>query len=275
LDKNIINKCIEIAFDRYGYSAEISNGEVNFHPLNLRISGEISFFKDHENGIQIGLLIKTVHDDFFPIGVQEFSYGFAEDEGEAIIDAAYKWIISDFNTFHSLLCKHHDHSKDKLEMISLTPENELLGWEIIFGDILSPKTNHEKVITENNEFFVSMLDLITGSLLSEKGNCGLKFFAIKHKNETLNIDCRVNGHDWEDGKVALNKYASKWKSSDEVYWKKQYIIIVNKEIEEMKYKDNLLIELEQTLNKTNKEISSLEKKLSQQNKFNWRFWKKN
>lgn len=248
LDKNIISKCIKIAFNEYGYSVDLSDSKVIFSPLDLSISGEISSFKDHNDGIQIGLLIKTVHDEFFPNGVHEFSYGFAENEADAIIDAAYQWIISDFNTFHSLLCKYHDHSKDKLEMISLTPDNELLGWEIVFGDVISSAASDKHTNTDNNEIFTSMLDLITGALLSKKGNCGLKFFVVKRRNGILNTDCRVNGRDWEDGKVALSEYASKWENNHEVYWEKQYILIVNKEIEKLEAKERLLKELGNTLN---------------------------
>lgn len=243
---------------------EHSDKEVEFSPLNLRITGKLDFVDDsNSKNVHSRLIIKTRHDKYFPKGISEYAYGWGKDVEEASVNAAFRWIESDFNTFHDLLCKStsHNHEKNKMELVSISAGEEVLGWEVIFGDILYLENETNKLEINQNEIFLSMFDLITGALLGEKGAYGIKYFAMRDKKGNIQLDCRLNCHEWEDGKVELEKYISNWNIKNETHWRKQYILIVNKELDELKNKEKILQEL----------VTTLEKK----SKFNWKFWKKN
>lgn len=268
-----INNCISKAFQKYGYSIENSDEEVEFHPLNLWITGKLDFVDDSKNeNVHSRLIIKTRHEKIFPKGISEYAYGWGKDVEEASINAAFRWIESDFNTFHDLLCKSklHDHEKNKMEFVSMSTGEEILGWEAVFGDIIYLESQTKKLEINRNEIFLSMFDLITGALLSERGAYGIKYFAMQNEKGNVQLDCRLNCHDWEDGKVELEKYISNWEIQNETHWRKQYVLVVNKELDELKNKEKLLEEL---VNALEKQLEDKKKKENQA-KSNWRFWRK-
>ncbi len=268
-----INKCISKAFQHYGYSMENSDKEIEFHPLNIRITGELDFVDDsNSENVHSRLIIKTRHEEIFPNGIFEYAYGWGKDIEEASVNAAYRWIESDFNTFHDLLCESesHDHEKNKMELVSMSTEDEILGWEVVFGNVIYPESETRKLEINQNEIFLSMFDLITGTLLNEKGAYGIKYFAMQDEKGNVELDCRLNCHNWEDGKMELEKYVSNWEIQNEAHWIKQYILIVNKKLDELKNKEELLQELANALEKQLEDKNRKEK----HSKSNWKFWRK-
>jgi len=262
-----INNYISEAFQRYGYSMPNFDEEVNFLPLNLWITGKLDFTDEsNKENIHARLIIKTRHDELFPDGIFEYAYGWGIDIKEAIINAAFRWIESDFNVFHDLLCKatEHDHSANKMELISISSNKKTLGWEVIFGPLIYTELRDKKLELKQNEIFIHLFDLISASLLFEKGVFGIKVFVMKKKNGELEIDCRLNCHAWEEGKMELEKFIHNWDVFNESHWRKQYILIVDKNLEEIKNKEALLEKLN----------ASLEEQLKTKNRFNWKFWKR-
>ena len=242
--------------------------EVNFLPLDLWITGRLDFRdeSDKEN-IHARLIIKTRHKGLFPDGVFEYAYGWGINIEEAIINAAFRWIESDFNVFHDLLCKatEHDHSENKMELLSISSEKNVLGWEVIFGPLIYTEIKDKKLELKQNEIFIHLFNLITGTLLDKEGVYGIKVFVMKKENGALDIDCRLNCHTWEAGKVELEKFAFNWDFPNESHWRKQYFLIVNKNVAEIKNKEALLEKLHNTL----------DEQLKSKKRFNWRFWSKN
>lgn len=250
-----INRCISKAFIEYGYEMPISEKEVFFSPLKIWITGKLDHREDSLKGnIHARLIIKTRHEGLFPDGIFEFAYGGGTDMESAIIDAAYRWIQSDFNTIHDLLCtaKEHNHDGNKADVVSMTPQGEVLGWEIVFGPLISTTIEGVKQKISQDEIFWRLFDVITEDLLGEKGIYPIKFFAIQNEKNEIDADCRLNGQDWQKGREALLEYIREWNLKDIFHWRKQYVIVVNRPIEHLHNGQELLKELQERQKNTSK-----------------------
>jgi hypothetical protein len=53
---------------------------------------------------------------------------------------------------------------------------------------------------------------------------GLRFYAARNREGLTMADCRVNGEDWEEGAVALRKYAETWPNAG-FEFRKQYVVL--------------------------------------------------
>lgn len=268
-----INNSILKVFETFGYSLELSDEAVAFLPLNLKISGELEHLDDsNPETVSSRLIIKVRHEKFFPHGIFEYSYGFGKDAAEAIEHAIFRWIELDFNAFHDLLCESKAVFREgnKLELVSISTNGGILGWEVVLTDIIHLESETQKVKINQDEIYLDMLDLITGSLLCEKGVYGIKYFAMQDESGNIQLDCRLNGIDWEEGRRALGNYVLNWGIQNELHWRKQYVLIVNKELDQLKNKDKLMKELVSALEQQLDE----QKKKEPQSKFNWKFWRK-
>jgi hypothetical protein len=60
--------------------------------------------------------------------------------------------------------------------------------------------------------------------IQSDGFFGLRLYAARNQDSVPMADCRVNGEDWEDGAVALRKYASTWPRAG-FEFRKQYVVL--------------------------------------------------
>lgn len=243
-----INRCISKAFNQYGYSVELTDEEVEFPPLKIWITGQFDMVEEKEDGsFQSRLIIRTRHQKLFPDGIFEYAYGGGESEEEASVNAAFRWIESDFNTIHDLLCTsaEHDHSDSKTELISFNAEGGLIAWDVVFGPLIRTASEQVKEDVPIDTFLMELFNLINGTLLHEKEIYPIKCFVMTDREGEISMDCRVNGRFWEEGEAVLKEYAEKWGLKNEFHWRKQYFIIVPKNLEELRNPE-LLVKIQET-----------------------------
>lgn len=242
-----INRCISKAFNQYGYSVELTDEEVEFPPLKIWITGKVDSTEKQEYGsVQVRIIVKTRHKELFPNGIFEYAYGWGENKEAAAVNAIYRWLDSDFNAIHDLLCTsvEHDHSDSKREMITASKNGTLIAWDVVFGPLIVSESEQKQEDILINDFFLKLYDLINDTLLNEKGIYPIKCFVMQNEEGQVSMDCRINGHFWHEGEVVLKEYAESWGLEGESHWRKQYFIILSKEVTVEQYRD-LLNKLEQ------------------------------
>lgn len=115
---------------------------------------------------------------------------------------------------------------------------------------------------------------MTGDLLGQRGIYPIRSFVSKNDNGDIDVDCRINAVDWQQGRCDLYAHAQHWEIENDFLAWKQYILIVPIEVEDLEsenlkqsLKDNLRKELEKLQQKQPQTAQEPEQKRKW-----WKFW---
>ena len=157
---------------------------------------------------------------------------------------------------------------------------EYLAWNLFLGPLLKLGTGDlETDTTDKMALFKVLLDSMTGDLLGRRGVYPIRCFASKHADTGIDVDCRINGADWERGRYDLYMHAESWQAETGFLAWKQYMLIVPVEAEDLE-SDSLRESLKNGLRKELQELQQAERQAQteqqaaspEQKKKWWRFW---
>jgi hypothetical protein len=257
-----VYQCIAESFQNCGYSCNTNGEYFEFSPLNLFIDARIEEITSAEDELlSCRLLIKSTQLSLFPLGIVEYGYGWGNTAKDCVINAMQRWIQSDFAPIHDYLCKKG--AKKNMELLSFSEESgETLAWHVYLGppieiDLNGTRENEERRL----EVFKLLFNPITGDLLCKKGIYPIRCFLSKHGDGIVDVDCRVNGEDWQGGKNELYEHTLSWPANNYLVALKQYMLIVPTQLDQ--------IESKTLLNQLDREVK---KQLTGEKKW-WQFWK--
>ena len=177
--------------------------------------------------------ITTLHPKLPPDGVFEFQHGVGRNLPEAIRSGFEQWCQQDLPVLTDI-------DRDKAENctilhITYPPRDDapvrnrraLLGPVAHFRQPAPPGTMPDVPAEEDHPFCPCCLLTNTFAAFRPFVDAD-EFFAIRlvavRNAGSPQADCRINGHDWEEGRQALCEYASRWPPS-RYEMRKQYVVL--------------------------------------------------
>lgn len=224
-----IYECFALAFQTYGYPCQTDGESFCFLPLNLHLTAIIEdITQSTETIISSRIFLTATHSELFPDGIREYGYGWGATGVESVTNAIERWIESDFPAIHDYLCTGESSKKNKMEMVSRSGETgEYLAWNIFMGPLIEISSKGIRVDEENKlEIMKLLLNSMTGDLLGRRGMYPIRSFASKNADNEIDVDCRINATNWEQGRYDLYSHANDWEVKSGLLAWKQYMLIV-------------------------------------------------
>lgn len=210
--------------------------------LTLKFSTQAS--TDQTILIQVhGLHPKFTEGDFV-----EFAFGLGKDVEEATDRAASHWVNNEFVVLHAYLCGN-DPGVKVMETVSQTGSDQH-GWDILLGPVQcmndstvagAPELNEENLF----DMYACLRNSMAAYLWQEQF-LYVKCFALKSSNGNIEVDCRLNGVEWPEGKEDIRAFANTWEFPGGFHSRKQFFIMHPVPIEGSERKKKLAFELRQS-----------------------------
>jgi len=225
-----INTFIAKAFNNFGYEVVVNENAVFFEPIGLEITGIVQEENTVEEEANYKTFIKVVLNckSRTSKSIYEFTYGWGETKGKSIIMGFERWLESDFPVIHDWLANHKiDDYCEEIKIRSIVLETKEM---LYFGGILGPLSHYKSGETffdkENQtELYRELNNALTTDFLDKKGIYPIKCFVVSDENKNIQIDCRVNGENWERGHQTLYNYCEKkWNVDTHTFWKQYFLI---------------------------------------------------
>jgi hypothetical protein len=179
-----------------------------------------------DGGVRTCSTIQVAHRSLLPAGIFEYQHSTGDDVKSAFLKGFEAWVASDLPVFLDALSE----KPGTCTMIEMGPSAQ----SSFDGDrrlILGPPTHVascSSLVEEPHSFCPCCLFTNTHEafkeLLPGPQFHGVRLFAIRNADGSLEADCRVNGREWEAGKKALVQYAESWPDRGFEY-RKQYVAI--------------------------------------------------
>lgn len=181
------------------------------------------------NGVQTVTTVEVAHPRLIPQGVFEFQHSGGDNIREAFIKGFQGWAQVDLPVF---LDADLEKPKNSLLMdfeIGRAKVELACNRRVILGP-----TQHlarQPLATDGKDehpfcpccLFTSGVDAFR-ELIARDTFYGIRLFAMRNADGSVQADCRVNGVDWPAGVAALVKYAQSWPDRG-FEFRKQYAVI--------------------------------------------------
>jgi hypothetical protein len=167
------------------------------------------------------------HPRLAPNGVFEYQHAFGETLNEAVCSGFDQWVQLDFATFLDALRDRPQHSLT-LEMTLPRGDGPGLNRRAVLGPVSYLVTSPQPGDADEHPFCSCCLLTNTFEafrpVFEADGFFGIRLFAARNEDGSAQADCRVNGQDWENGKLALRNYVDRWPQAG-FEFRKQYVIL--------------------------------------------------
>lgn len=178
-----------------------------------------------DGGVRTSTTLQVAHRTLVPGGVFEYQYSTGDDIKSALRKAFEAWVASDFPVFLDALLAQPDKCTT-MQMISGAQSDADGDRRLIFGppthavsySALTKEASHDFcpccLFTNTHDAFK---EILTGTQFH-----GVRLYAVRNTDGSLEADCRVDGREWVAGKEALIQYAETWPDRGFEY-RKQYV----------------------------------------------------
>lgn len=182
-----------------------------------------------DGGVRTSSTLQVAHTTLVPGGVFEYQYSTGDDIKSAFRKGFEAWVASDLPVFLDALLEKPDQCMT-MQKSSGAPSSPDGDRRVIFGppehvvsySNLPGKESHDFcpccLFTNTHEAFK---EILAGTSFH-----GIRLFAVRNADGSLEADCRVDGREWQAGKEALLQYAGTWPDRGFEY-RKQYVGIQN------------------------------------------------
>lgn len=184
-------------------------------------------------GVQTISTIEISHDELISKGVFEYQHSTGDDLANSIVNGFKGWIDLDLVVFIDALSQNLENCTSLEMEFPETETRKVHNRRVVLGSPSYLVT--DKTVQENEEhpfcpccLFTNSFDAFQGLLESEEFY-GVRMFAMRNEEGLVEADCRVNGEDWELGKMALIKYAKTWPNLG-FECRKQYVCIQSRDV---------------------------------------------
>lgn len=172
----------------------------------------------------------TIEITFGTENEEQSLFEYQHSSGSTVIDSISNgfeaWISSDLVVILEAISGKFEHCT-RLEMT--IPELE--GTRLAVLGPITYYAKHQSAVQEEHPFCPCCL--LTNNFemfrqqIRDTAVYGIRMFAMRKENGDLAADCRINGHDYQDGKASLINYAQSWPNCD-FEFRKQYVILISK-----------------------------------------------
>ena len=213
---------------RLGYTAErreetLLCGGVTLSPQFISVD------PIHPKGARTGSVIAYSHPRFGTLSPFEYQYASGEDITAAFTHGFESWADLDWRTILDALGTEPVHSQLMLKTFpGIAPDSGALHRRIVLGPISHAVTESVSHAGPDHDFcpcclITQSFDAFS-SLFETDAFYGIRLFAAREADGTVQADCRINGEDFDVGRNALRQYALTWPSRGFEY-RKQYVIM--------------------------------------------------
>lgn len=156
-----------------------------------------------------------------PAGLFEYQHSIGADLENSLVKGFNNWINSDLKTLLEALTQTENCTSMQMEFPNRTRQM-----------VLGPVTHYGKSQSIEEHSFCPCCFLTNNfetfkSYIESDQVYGIRFFASRSENGEVEADCRINGADFEAGKLALIEYGKTW-PGNEFEFRKQYVVVKNK-----------------------------------------------
>ncbi|MBY0461518.1 MAG: hypothetical protein K2V38_29735 [Gemmataceae bacterium] len=180
-------------------------------------------------GAQTATTVQVHHPTLVPEGLFEYQYASGDTCEQSVTRGFERWIQTDFVTLLDAL-RERPTACTYMEMVfPPAGDRPKRVRRIVLGPV-GHYAERRPAAAEPEEHPFCPCCLLTRSwetfrsLIEGDGFHGLRLFAMRNPEGGHEADCRVNGAEWENGKVALRAYAGTWPNAG-VEFRKQYVVI--------------------------------------------------
>ncbi|WP_051945667.1 DUF6348 family protein [Verrucomicrobium sp. BvORR106] len=182
-----------------------------------------------DGGVRTSSTLQVAHRTLVPAGVFEYQYATGDDIKSALQKAFETWAASDLPVFLDALIEKPDQCMT-MQMTSDTPAGSDGDRRVIFGPPAHAVSYSSLTNEESHDFCPCCLFTNTHEafkeILAGTSFHGIRLFAVRNADGSLEADCRVDGREWQAGEEALLQYAETWPDRGFEY-RKQYVGIQN------------------------------------------------
>lgn len=179
-------------------------------------------------GVSTVTTVEVSHSTSIPGGVFEFQHSTGASTEESLVQGFASWMNLDLPVL--------------LDSLQTTPKHcTLINFDFPPRDgsparkrrvVLGPVSHLVSVPAEPGKeahpfcpccLFTATAEVVKPKV-SEDGFYAIRFFAARGSDGAPAADCRINGEDWDDGRLALLRYVESWPNRG-VEFRKQYVVV--------------------------------------------------
>ncbi len=181
----------------------------------------LSFSPRDDGNVSTSTTIQINSQNQIPSGLFEYQHSIGSDLENSLFKGFNNWIQSDLKTLLEALTELKDCTSMQMELRSRIRQM-VLGPVTHYGNVQSTEEHSFCpccFLTNNFETFKPYIE--------SDDIFGIRFFTSRSENGEVEADCRINGSDFEAGKLALIEYGKTWPGTD-FEFRKQYVVVKNK-----------------------------------------------
>jgi len=187
----------------------------------------LSLHLPERGGVQTVTTIEVSHPVGAPPGIFEFQHAAGETTRKSISQGFHDWLTLDLPVFLDAVMAKPKFCTAMEATLPADGAGSPQRRRAILGPV-SHLVTRPAAGPEKHPFCPCCLVTNTPEIMKEKllgrGFYAIRLFATRQPDGSAAADCRVNGQDWEAGKVALIKYVDSWPHRG-VEFRKQCVII--------------------------------------------------
>ena len=218
--------CLQSVLGECGHIATVHDEFLVVEP-GLKITPKMTWFKpNYPSGIRTTTLVFTEYGDKIPSGTFEFQHAVGDDLRDSLCQGFKSWASVDFPVLREF-------ANDKLTECTAMEVNAPATAtrpptlrRIVLGP---PARMYRNLPPESEEHCFCPCCLLTNSfeafrdLIDGDSFAAVRLLAFRNDDGTTSADCRINGEEFDTGKLALAKYATTWPGTG-FEMRKQYIL---------------------------------------------------
>ncbi len=176
-----------------------------------------------DGGVNTMTTIEVANEGNAQFSLFEYQHSTGQDTEASIIDGFQNWAKTDLIT---IIDSISDEMSQCSSMVMNFPDREN-DRVIVLGPISYYMTDESDTEEEHPFcpccFFTNNFKAFE-PLINDDNVYGIRFFAVRNEDDTIEADCRVNGIDFESGKNSLIEYGATWPNRG-FEFRKQYVVM--------------------------------------------------
>lgn len=174
--------------------------------------------------------IDASHPSFFPMGLPEFQYSYANSVEDAISLGFSNWACTDLVALQDAVVAQPEHCMSMEMKFPVDGAEAPRTRRVVFG----PTGHYVSVVPQHAEehpfcpccLLTQNLDAFR-SVLETDETVGIRLFVSRDEDGHIAADCRLNGDDFPEGVAQLKNYAQSWPPVTGLEFRKQYVIVLS------------------------------------------------
>ena len=214
--------------ERRGYAVVRHDTRLAHRDSGLEIKPVLLESRPFNDLVRSSSMVATAHPRLVPSGVLEYQHTFGKTLSDAVRDGLDQWVQLDFTVLVDALRETPESCPAVLITVPQADGGERRR-RAVLGPVRHTVERQERPRGDGEHPFCPCCFLMQNyetfrPLLESDSFYGIRLFAARNQDGSVNADCRVNGQHWEDGQRALLGYVDTWPQAG-LEWRKQYVVM--------------------------------------------------